>query len=148
MRSALGKKVSILKHLKDSGHKEISKLPLSFPPHAFSELLRIASPRERLLYLLCGAAGARLGQALNLTTWDIDFQNKRVFLPDPKEDEIPRNKNGSPFLGQPGRKTLLWSKYKISANQSPHRLIRHHTLERLGKPRLIFLFLSLPGHVL
>lgn len=58
-----------------------------FSPKLFDELLSVASPRDRLIYLLCGACGARIGQALNLTLYDIDYDKLEVWLIDPKSDE-------------------------------------------------------------
>ena len=57
-----------------------------FPLELFDALLEAAKPRERLIYLLCGACSARIGQALNLTLYDIDYENEEVWLLDPKSD--------------------------------------------------------------
>lgn len=57
-----------------------------FPLELFDELLEISKPRERLIYLLCGATSARIGQALNLTLYDIDYENEEVWLIAPKSD--------------------------------------------------------------
>jgi len=59
-----------------------------FPMELFDDLLEISKPREKLLYLLCGATSARIGQALNLTLYDIDYDRQEVWLLDPKSDEI------------------------------------------------------------
>lgn len=53
----------------------------------FDSLLEIAAPRERLIYLLCGACSARIGQALNLTIYDINYDKQEVWLLDPKGDD-------------------------------------------------------------
>ena len=58
-----------------------------FPPKFFDDLLSISKPRERLIYLLCGACSARIGQALNATIYDIDYDKKEVWLLDPKGDD-------------------------------------------------------------
>jgi len=58
-----------------------------FPMELYDELLENAKPRERLLYLLCGACSARIGQALNLTLYDIDYENREVWLINPKSDD-------------------------------------------------------------
>ena len=58
-----------------------------FPLELFDELLAVAKPRERLLYLLCGACSARIGQALNITLYDIDYDSQEVWLIDPKSDD-------------------------------------------------------------
>ena len=59
-----------------------------FPLELFDELLSLAKPRERLIYLLCGACSARIGQALNLTLYDIDYEKKEIWLLDPKSDYV------------------------------------------------------------
>lgn len=85
----------------------------AFPFELFDELLKLANPRERLLYLLCGASAARRSQALNLTLYDIDYghdnriQNKRIWLIDP----ISNNQLG--FQGI-GRKDFLMHEYNIN----------------------------------
>lgn len=58
-----------------------------FPTKFFDELLSISKPRERLIYILCGACSARIGQALNLTIYDIDYKKKDIWLIDPKSDD-------------------------------------------------------------
>ncbi len=40
-----------------------------------------------MIYLICGACGARIGQALNLTLYDIDYEKLEIWLLDPKSDE-------------------------------------------------------------
>lgn len=57
-----------------------------FPMELFDELLELAKPREKLIYLLCGACSSRIGQALNITLYDIDYDKKEVWLLDPKSD--------------------------------------------------------------
>ena len=44
--------------------------------------------REKLIYMLCGICSARIGQALNLTLYDIDYSNKDVWLLKPNSDYI------------------------------------------------------------
>ena len=58
-----------------------------FPLELFDELLEISKPREKLLYLLCGACSARIGQALNLTMYDIDYEKEEIWLLNPKNDD-------------------------------------------------------------
>jgi len=58
-----------------------------FPLELFDELLEISKPREKLLYLLCGACSARIGQALNLTLYDIDYEKQEIWLLNPKNDD-------------------------------------------------------------
>jgi len=59
----------------------------AFPFQLFDELLEVANPRERLIYLLCGACSARVGQALNLTFYDLDYASKNVWLIDPLSND-------------------------------------------------------------
>lgn len=87
----------------------------AFPFVLFNDLLEIAEPREKLLYLLYGACSARLTQALNLTIYDIDYENMNVWLID------PRTNDQLGFHGR-GRKTFLWEEYGIDATkQKPHK---------------------------
>ncbi len=58
-----------------------------FPLELFDTLLEVSKPRDRLIYLLCGICSARIGQALNLTLYDIDYENQEVWLLDPKSDD-------------------------------------------------------------
>ena len=58
----------------------------AFPHKSFDALLSVSKSREKLLYLLMGACSARIGQAVNLTLYDIDFENKEVWLIDPASD--------------------------------------------------------------
>jgi integrase len=64
--------------------QRIKYLPLEL----FDNLLEVAKPRERLIYLLCGACAARVGQALNLTLYDIDYDKEEIWLVDPKSDTL------------------------------------------------------------
>ena len=80
-----------------------------FPPKLFDELLAVAEPRERLIYLLCGACSARIGQALNLTLYDIDYEKERVWLLDPKGDEYP----DIPWAPKIPRRRWLLEEYNI-----------------------------------
>lgn len=58
-----------------------------FPLELFDELLEISKPREKLLYLLCGACSVRIGQALNFTLYDIDYEKQELWLLNPKGDD-------------------------------------------------------------
>ncbi|MCG3683870.1 tyrosine-type recombinase/integrase [Aliarcobacter butzleri] len=90
-----------------------SKNIKNFPNELFDILLDIANPRQKLLYLLCGACSARIGQALNLTIYDLDYEEKEVWLLDPKGDDkdIYGNK----------RKQWLKEEYSIDASYTlPH----------------------------
>ena len=106
-----GKKKSLLKPLKTKNHGNESKY---FPFYFFYELLEISDPMERLIYLLCGGAGARVGQALSLTWFDIDYEAKEVYLIDPRSDMY------SPLLESP-RLSLLLNNYGIDPRiDKPH----------------------------
>ncbi len=84
-----------------------------FPPELYDRLLEIANPRQRLLYLLCGATSARIGQALNLTIYDIGFADMQVWLLDPKGDD--KGLDGIP------RRLWLLNEYGIDINRDrPH----------------------------
>ncbi len=84
----------------------------TFPLEQYDKLLEVADDRAKLLYLLCGAASARRSQALQLTKYDVDLKNKDVYLTDATCNRAPL-KDGKVFLGQPGRRELLWGKHKI-----------------------------------
>lgn len=85
-----------------------------FPYKLFNSLLELANPRERLIYLLCGACSARVSQVLNFTLYDIDYTNKQVWLID------PRSNDQLGFHGR-GRKQFLKEFYNIDANKDkPH----------------------------
>ena len=82
---AFGKHKAYMPPYKISKNKQrIKYLPLNL----FDELLEMSKPRERLIYLLCGACSARIGQALNLTLYDIDYENEDVWLLGPKSDDV------------------------------------------------------------
>lgn len=103
-----GKKRDLVKDFKIIKTKsEIKYFPLEY----YDKLLELAKPRERLIFLLCGACGARIGQALNLTLYDIDFNNEEVWLISPLSDE-------KDFRGVSRRKWLL-SEYGIDAETTP-----------------------------
>ena len=88
-----------------------------FPTDLYDELLSVAKPRERLIYLLCGAAGARIGQALNLTLYDIDTEKKKVWLIDPSGDEYPEIQ----WTPKVPRRQWLLERYGIDMTQpNPH----------------------------
>lgn len=77
----------------------------AFPHKNFDALLSISKPREKLLYLLMGACSARVGQALNLTIYDIDFEKEEVWLLDPTS-------TAKDIYGN-NRKKWLFEKYGI-----------------------------------
>lgn len=80
---AFGKKAKYLPSYKISRNRQKIKY---FPMELYDELLSIARPREKLIYLVCGACSARIGQALNFTLYDIDYESKAIWLLDPKSD--------------------------------------------------------------
>jgi len=85
-----------------------------FPMELFDELLEVAKPRDRLICLLCGACSARIGQALNLTLYDIDYDRKKVWLIDPKGDYWPE-------IDWVPRKRWLREEYGIDMDgEGPH----------------------------
>jgi integrase len=89
----------------------------AFPFELFIQLVEIANPRERLIYLLCGGASARIGQALNFTLYDVDYDKKNVWLCDPTSDY----KCG---LINQSRKSWLKEKYNIDCSKDkPHNLV-------------------------
>jgi integrase len=86
----------------------------AFPYELFNELLQLANPREKLIYLLCGACSARSGQVLNLTQYDFDYLNKNIWLIDPRNNE----QLGIQGIG---RKQFLKDVYNIDASKDkPH----------------------------
>ena len=83
----------------------------AFPFALYNDLLNIAAPREKLIYLLCGACSARIGQTLNLTIYDIDYNSKNVWLIDPFSlDQLG-------FHGL-GRKQWLLDEYAIKIDEN------------------------------
>lgn len=86
----------------------------AFPYELFDKLLQLATPRERLIYLLAGACSARASQVLNLTLYDIDYVNQRIWLIDPRS-------NDQLGLHGVGRKNFLQDVYNINASKDkPH----------------------------
>jgi integrase len=130
MREVLLEKESVFSELgRSKKYKESNDgIPLAknkvFPSYAFDYLLKISKPRERLLYLLCGAAGARRSQALSLTVFDVDQKNNFVYLVDPHTDSVPFDQNGKIYLEQKPRKQMLLQDYGINPEATPHNLIR------------------------
>jgi len=89
----------------------------AFPYEIYEELLKMAKPRERLIYLLAGSCSARVSQILNLTTYDFDYINKNVWLIDPRS-------NDQLGVHGIGRKTFLEKEYNIDASKDkPHKNI-------------------------
>lgn len=100
--------------------KRIMHTDKAFPYSLFLELIAKAEIREKLLYLLMGGTSARIGQALNLTIYDIDYENKDVYLSDPCSNDP--NQYG--HLGKP-RKNWLLKNYNIDARTHyPHNVLQ------------------------
>jgi integrase len=104
-QNAFANNVSILPNQAKSVIGDIK----AFPYQLFDELLQLASPRERLIYLLCGACSARISQALNLTLYDFDYENKNVWLIDPRS-------NDQLGIHGIGRKQFLKDVYNVDAS--------------------------------
>lgn len=86
----------------------------AFPYELFDNLIELANPREKLIYLLCGACSARISQVLNLTLYDFDYINKNVWLIDPRS-------NNQLGIHGVGRKNFLKDVYNINASKDkPH----------------------------
>ncbi|AXX95689.1 tyrosine-type recombinase/integrase [Arcobacter ellisii] len=103
-----------------SNKKRIVNVEKAFPYDYFIELIKISDIREKLLYLLMGGTSARISQVLNLTIYDIDYENMNVYLSDPSIDD--ENQRG--YLGET-RKKWLFEKYNIDVKyQHPHNLIQ------------------------
>lgn len=98
-----GKKKDYLKPYKVSASSR--NTIKAFPHKSFDALLSLSKPREKLIYLLMGACSARVGQALNLTLYDIDFEKEEVWLMDPTSTAIDIYGNN--------RKKWLFDKYGI-----------------------------------
>ena len=103
-----GKKRDLIKDYKIIKTKQEIKY---FPLEYYDLLLELAKPRERLIYLLCGACGARIGQALNLTIYDIDYEKQDVWLISPLSEEKD--------LRGLSRKQWLLEEYGIDAETTP-----------------------------
>jgi integrase len=119
MKKSLAKKFTIFsklanskKHSSENKGNGAPKDNKAFPIEAFDRLLEISkyNPRVKLLYLLCGATSARLGQALSLTFYDIDLESRHVYLNDPRSSHVPFTQKGSILLSQPPRRKLLLNK--------------------------------------
>lgn len=97
-----------------NNNKPIKGDTRAFPYELFNELLQLAKPREKLIYLLCGACSARISQALNLTLYDFDYVNRNVWLIDPRT-------NGQLGIHGIKRKQFLMDVYGIdAAKDKPH----------------------------
>jgi len=109
----------------------------AFPFKLFDELLQLAKPRERMIYLLCGACSARANQALNLTFYDIDYNSKNVWLIDPRSNDQ---------LGYHGigRKQFLQQEYNINIeyNKDHNKYGFKYPIPTLFKSRMPLMWLN------
>lgn len=110
----LGKKKKLIHNIKIN--RSASNEDKYFPPELFLELLNISEPREQSIYLLCGCAGTRIGQALTLTRDDYSYDTQEVYIVDPMSDE-------KGVLGSIPRNKLLKNEYKINMEQTPYKYI-------------------------
>lgn len=110
----LGPRKKIIRNIKDS--RKAKGLANYFPPELFLDLLKISNPRERAIYLLCGCAGARIGQALSLTRDDYNYDSQEVFIIDPLSDEMGPS-------GTISRSILLKSQYNINMEELPYKYL-------------------------
>lgn len=110
----LGPKKQLLRNLKND--RKSNQIDNYFPPELFLDLLKISKPRERAIYLLCGCAGTRIGQALSLTRDDYNYDTQEVFIVDPLSDE----KGPS---GTIPRSRLLKNKYNINMEKTPYKYV-------------------------
>lgn len=110
----LGPKKKLIRNIKKD--RQSSDINNYFPPELFFDLLKISDSRERAIYLLCGCAGARIGQALSLTRDDYNYDTQEVFLIDPLSDETGPS-------GKTPRSKLLRSEYNIDMEEIPYKYI-------------------------
>lgn len=104
-------------------NQETKLVMKNFPSHIFNDFLySVKNPRDKLLYLLCAGTGCRRSQALNLTFYDVDAIQQKVYLTDPFTNQVPVDSLGNIFMNQLGRKDLLM-KYNISSKTKPHSKI-------------------------
>jgi len=118
VRESLAERITVFSELKERNRGDGSNILYGnkvFPFVLYDVLLEIADDRSKLLYLLCGAASARIGQALSLTKYDIDMHNKRVYLVDPRTTRVPLDPYGNALFGQKPRSELL-KEYRIDFN--------------------------------
>lgn len=124
-REALAEKVTVFsrfkKYDKQSNGLYGNRI---FPFFLFDKLLEIADDRSKLLYLLCGAASARVGQALSLTKFDVDMRNKKVYLVDPTTNRVPVDQYGDALFEQRPRKELLADDYGIDFRAGKYKNIQ------------------------
>ena len=110
----LGPKKKLIRNIKID--RQSSEIDEYFPPELFLDLLKISPPRERAIYLLCGCAGTRIGQALSLTRDDYNYDTQEVFIVDPLSDEKGPSGTVSRFL-------LLKNEYNINMEHNPFKYL-------------------------
>ena len=110
----LGPKKKLLRNIKKN--RNSNQIDKYFPPELFLDLLKISNPRERAIYLLCGCAGTRIGQALSLTRDDYNYDTQEVFIIDPLSNETGPS-------GTIPRSRLLKNEYNINMEESPYNKI-------------------------
>lgn len=113
MKSALLENITIFKEfkkMKPRTNQYRNQYKKIFPFKYYDKLLSIADNRMKLFYILCGACSARKGQALQLTKYDIDFKNKKVYLIDSRYNFTPLDEQFKPLNNQKGRYDLLKEK--------------------------------------
>lgn len=143
-RESLAERVTVFKEFKKRkkrGGKNSLYSNQVFPFALYDKLLEIADDRSKLLYLLCGAASARIGQALSLTKFDIDMSNKKVYLVDPRSERVPLDSDGNALFGQDPRSKLL-KRYGISFNSGKYLNIQFKypiPIARTAKQELYFI---------
>jgi len=109
----LGPRKKLIKNL--STKRGSDDLESYFPPELFLNLLSISNPREQAIYLLCGCAGTRIGQALSLTRDDYSYEMREVYIVDPYSDE----KGAS---GKEGRFSIM-KRYNIDLEKNPYKYV-------------------------
>lgn len=111
MREAFAEKVTIFSKLKKQRTDQMYTIKQNgdtFPHNAFELLLdKTTNIRNKLLFLLCGSTSLRIGQALSLTTFDIDPINKLVYSINPNSLRYAVEPSGKPLFNQKPRKILL-----------------------------------------
>lgn len=66
------------------GSNKATRKLLDFPRESFPALINAAETwRDRSLWLLLGASGIRISEALNMLLADVDFEHQQVFVLDP-----------------------------------------------------------------
>lgn len=120
--------LSTSKRNRNNNPSDIRELYKAIPIRGFEIMLERAkdNPRKRLLYLLCAGTSARIGQALNLTKWDVHLSKAlkdcHTFLIDPLSKDIPILPNGKALFEQGPRIDMLLA-HGVNPRVKPHSLI-------------------------